>query len=133
MFHLKKSALPLSISRKRTRTSFFRQNEEGALHSLCRLTCLWVTVVVLSTFCACSARELAQPLTRVRIAMPLSPITYLPVYLARELGFYREHGLEVEIEDVPGGSKALQALFGGSADVCACVFELAIQLNSEGR
>ncbi len=81
----------------------------------------------------CTHRGPARPLTRVRIAMPLSPITYLPVYLARELGFYREQGLEAEIEDVPGGSKALQAMFGGSADVCACVYEQAIQISSEGR
>jgi NitT/TauT family transport system substrate-binding protein len=39
----------------------------------------------------------------------------------------------VAIEEVPGGSKALQALLGGSVDVAASFFENAIELASEGR
>ena len=34
-------------------------------------------------------------------------LVYLPTTLARELGFYREEGLDVELQDFPGGSKAL--------------------------
>src|SRR4051794_1757921 len=67
--------------------------------------------------------------SHVRIAVPGTPITYLPIYLARELGYYQEQGLDVTTEDVPGGSKALQAMFGGSVDVAASFFENAIQLN----
>jgi NitT/TauT family transport system substrate-binding protein len=68
----------------------------------------------------------------VRIAVPTS-ITYIPIYLARELGYYNEEGLEVVIEDVPGGSKALQAMFGGSVDLSGSAFEMAVQLTSEGH
>lgn len=71
--------------------------------------------------------------TRVRVAIPASPITYLPVYLAHDLGFDSEQGIEILTEDVPGGSKAMQALFGGSVDVAASFYELAVQLTAEGR
>lgn len=99
----------------------------------CSLAPFLIAAASLYTLSGCSPRNRAQPLSRVRIAVPLSPITYLPVYLARELGYYKEQGVDVELQDFPGGSKALEAMFGGSADVCACVYELAIQLTSEGR
>ena len=94
----------------------------------------FATAVVVAAVSLAGCRQ-TQPkkINAVRIAVPLSPITYLPVYLARELGYYVEQGLYVELQDFPGGSKALQAMFGGSADICACVYEPAIQLTSEGR
>lgn len=81
----------------------------------------------------CRSHEAGPEHTRVRIAVPSSPITYLPIYLARELGYYQEQGLDVTIEDFPGGSKALQAMLGGSADVAASFFENGIELVAEGR
>ena len=60
-------------------------------------------------------------------------MSYLPVYLAHELGYDREQGIELITEDVPGGSKALQAMLGGSVDVVAGTVEHTIQLRVEGR
>src|SRR5207244_8879426 len=54
----------------------------------------------------------------VRIAIGgQNQLIYLPTILARELGFYRAEGLDVELQDLAGGSKALEALIGGSAYV----------------
>ena len=39
---------------------------------------------------------------------------YLPLSLAEQLGYFEDAGLNVEILDFPGGSKALQAMMGGS-------------------
>ena len=57
--------------------------------------------------------------TRVRIAVPGSAITHLPIYLAHELGYDSQEGVEITTENFPGGSKALQALMGGSVDITA--------------
>jgi NitT/TauT family transport system substrate-binding protein len=94
-----------------------------------------LTAMVLAalSLVGCGHGRRQKTVSAVRVAVPLSPITYLPVYLGRELGYYAEQGLDVELQDFPGGSKALQAMFGGSADVCACVYEQAIQLTAEGR
>ncbi len=46
-------------------------------------------------------------LTKVRIAVPSSPMSYLPVYLTPELGYDREEGIQLITEDMSGGSKAL--------------------------
>lgn len=42
---------------------------------------------------------------------------YLPMALADWMGFYKDEGLDVKVVDFQGGSKSLQAVVGGSADV----------------
>ncbi|MEP6916286.1 MAG: ABC transporter substrate-binding protein [Acidobacteriota bacterium] len=53
--------------------------------------------------------------------------------VAQTLGYYQESGLAVESSEVPGGTKALQALVGGSVDVAAASMSDAVQLAVEGR
>ncbi len=60
-------------------------------------------------------------------------MVYLPTTLAQELGFYREEGLDVELQDFAGGAKALQALVGRSADVVCGFYDHTIQMAAEGR
>ena len=60
-------------------------------------------------------------------------MVYLPTTLAQELGFYREEGLDIELQDFAGGAKALQALVGGSADVVCGFYDHTIQMAAEGR
>ena len=49
------------------------------------------------------------------------------------MGFYRDEGLDVELQDHAGGAKALQALVGGSADVVSGFYDHTIQMAAEGR
>lgn len=60
-------------------------------------------------------------------------MVYLATTLAQELGFYRDQGVEVELQDFQGGSKALQALIGGSADVVSGYYDHTIQMAAEQR
>jgi NitT/TauT family transport system substrate-binding protein len=60
-------------------------------------------------------------------------MVYLPTTLARELGFYKEEGLEIELQDHAGGAKALQSLIGGSSDVVSGFYDHTIQMAAEGR
>ena len=60
-------------------------------------------------------------------------MVYLPTTLAQELGFYKEEGLDVELQDFEGGAKSLQALVGGSADVVSGYYDHTIQMAAEGR
>jgi NitT/TauT family transport system substrate-binding protein len=60
-------------------------------------------------------------------------LAFLPHTLARELGFYRQNRLEVQIDAVPGGTKAMQALLGGSADVVVGYYDHPIRVAAQGR
>jgi NitT/TauT family transport system substrate-binding protein len=55
---------------------------------------------------------------------------YLPLTIADRLGYFKDEGLSVEIQDFPGGAKALQALLGGSADVVSGAYEHTIVMQT---
>jgi NitT/TauT family transport system substrate-binding protein len=48
-------------------------------------------------------------------------------------GYFKDEGLDAKIIDFAGGSKALQAVVGGSADVVSGAFEHTISLQSKGQ
>jgi NitT/TauT family transport system substrate-binding protein len=56
---------------------------------------------------------------------------YLPLTIAEQRGFFKDEGLEVEIPDFAGGSKSLQALMGGSADVVSGAYEHTITMQTK--
>jgi NitT/TauT family transport system substrate-binding protein len=60
-------------------------------------------------------------------------LTYLPTTLAQELGYYEEEGLNVELQDLQGGSKALTAMLGGSTDVTSGYYEHTIQMQAKNQ
>jgi NitT/TauT family transport system substrate-binding protein len=53
--------------------------------------------------------------------------------LAKELGYFAGEGLEVDVSEAASSSKAMQALFGASADVVTGGYDHAIHLAAEGR
>jgi NitT/TauT family transport system substrate-binding protein len=58
---------------------------------------------------------------------------YLPLTIAERRGFFKEQGLNVEINDFGGGSQSLQALVGGSVDVVTGAFEHTIRMQARGQ
>ena len=70
----------------------------------------------------------------VRLAVGgANQMVYLPTTLAQQLGYYTAEGLDVELQDFAGGSKSLEALVGGSADVVSGFYDHTIQMAAEGR
>jgi NitT/TauT family transport system substrate-binding protein len=60
-------------------------------------------------------------------------ITYLPVILAKQLGYFRDEGLNVTIAAFSGGSKALEAMLGGSTDMVAGAYSNTITMAAKGQ
>ena len=56
---------------------------------------------------------------------------YLPAAIAEWKGFYKEEGLNVKVVDFQGGSKSLQAVVGGSADVVSGAFEHTLSMQAK--
>jgi NitT/TauT family transport system substrate-binding protein len=56
---------------------------------------------------------------------------YLPLTIAERQGYFRDEGLNVKISDFAGGSVALRAVVGGSADVVSGAYEHTISLQSK--
>jgi len=62
-----------------------------------------------------------------------SALYYLSLTIAERKGFFKEAGIDVEINDFQGGAKSLQALMGGSADVVAGAYEHTIRMQQRGQ
>ena len=58
---------------------------------------------------------------------------YLPLTIAEQKGYFKAEGLDVEIQDFPGGARALQALLGGSVDVVSGAYEHTITQQAKGQ
>jgi NitT/TauT family transport system substrate-binding protein len=58
-------------------------------------------------------------------------LCYLPTVLAKQLGEYEKAGLDVELVDLKGGSDALKAVLGGSADVVSGYFDHCVNLAAK--
>jgi NitT/TauT family transport system substrate-binding protein len=60
-------------------------------------------------------------------------LDFIPVYLASSLGFFRDEGIDVTLQDLASTPKAIQALLGGSTDVVAGAYDGAVQMSIEGK
>jgi NitT/TauT family transport system substrate-binding protein len=91
----------------------------------------WLLLAVALFGCHASQRAASVP--RVRIAIHREPIAFLPVRVAQTLGYYEAEGIDVDMSEVAGGTKALEALLGGSVDVAAASMVDAVNLAAQGR
>src|SRR3979411_610668 len=75
---------------------------------------------------------LAAAQTKITIAVGGGAcLCYLPTVLAKQLGEYDKAGLAVELVDLKGGSDALKAVLGGSADVVSGYFDHCVNLAAK--
>src|SRR6201985_1410334 len=58
-------------------------------------------------------------------------LCYLPTILAQQLGEYEKAGVNVDLVDLKGGSDALKAMLGGSADVVSGYFDHCVNLAAK--
>jgi NitT/TauT family transport system substrate-binding protein len=58
---------------------------------------------------------------------------YLPLTIAEQLGYLKDEGLIITISDFAGGSQALRAVVGGSADVVSGAYEHTLNMQPKGQ
>src|SRR5665647_85092 len=111
--------------------------EENAMDSIKLNRRTFAAATVLSAVSVAAPGLWAQPrLEKTKIALAVggkAAFYYLPLTISEQLGYFKAEGLDVEISDFSGGSRALQAVVGGSADVCSGAFEHTINLQSKNQ
>lgn len=92
---------------------------------------LWITLIVLLTaaLSACGGSGKAQ---KVRIGEVTRSVFYAPQYVALEKGFFKEEGLDVELQTTAGGDKTMTALLSGAIDVALVGAETSIYVYQQG-
>ncbi|MDQ0346575.1 ABC transporter substrate-binding protein [Ancylobacter vacuolatus] len=93
-------------------------------------TLLLAACLLIPAFGAVQAGEIEKPNLTLGVGgKPL--LYYLPLTLAERLGYFKDEGLTVEINDFGGGSKSLQALIGGSVDAVTGAYEHTIRMQDK--
>jgi len=91
------------------------------------------SLIVAGIGLAGSGLATAQALEKQKVTIAVggkSAFYYLPLTIAEQLGYFKDEGLNVEIVDFAGGSAALRAVVGGSADVVSGAYEHTINLQA---
>jgi len=70
--------------------------------------------------------------TKVKVGEVTRSIFYAPQYVALEKGFFKEEGLDVELQTTPGGDKTMTALLSGAIDVALVGSETSIYVYQQG-
>ncbi|TSA13507.1 MAG: ABC transporter substrate-binding protein [Betaproteobacteria bacterium] len=93
----------------------------------------WIRLVLSAAVIALALpAHAALEKTKVHIAVGgKSAFYYLPLTIAEQLGYFKDEGLDVTISDFAGGSVALRAVVGGSADVVSGAYEHTISLQGK--
>ena len=71
--------------------------------------------------------------TDIHIGAASTGITYLPMIIATAKGYFKDEGLNVTIAAFSGGSKALEALLGGSVDTVAGAYSNTLTMAAKGQ
>jgi NitT/TauT family transport system substrate-binding protein len=78
----------------------------------------------------------AQGIEKPKVALAVGGknlLYYLPLTIAESLGYFKAEGLDLTISDFAGGSQALRAVIGGSADVVSGAFEHTVNMQAKGQ
>ncbi len=96
---------------------------------------LAIGVIVAALLVTLSGSGSAQVETpKLTLAVGGQPLyIYLPLTLAQQLGYFKEAGVDIDIVDVAGGAKALEALLGGSASVVCGFIDHTIEMQAQGK
>lgn len=60
-------------------------------------------------------------------------LCYLPAVLTEAMGTFDKHGVEVDLVDFKGGSQALKAVVGGSADVVSGYYDHTVTMAAKNQ
>lgn len=89
---------------------------------------------LLAPLCALALMAPAALAAKVTLAVGgAACLCYLPTMLAKQLGEFEKAGVEVEVIEFKGGSDALKAVMGGSADVVSGYFDHCVNLAAKGQ
>lgn len=94
-------------------------------------------ILLAAALCLCALSGCQQHeekgLTSVTLNEVVHSVFYAPQYVAMELGFFEEEGIDLTVDIGSGADKSMTALLSGNADIALCGTEAALYIHAEGR
>lgn len=91
-----------------------------------------MTLMFVGILVACGSQA-EDEATAVRMSEVTRSVFYAPQYVAIELGFFEDEGIEIELVTSDGADNVMVALLSGAADIGLAGPEAAIYVYNEGR
>jgi NitT/TauT family transport system substrate-binding protein len=91
------------------------------------MTRLWIVAAL--AFAPLAHAQVEKPDVHIAVGGKVA-LYYLALTITERLGYFKDEGLNVRISDFPGGTRSLEAVVGGSADVVAGAYEHTINMQS---
>ena len=88
-------------------------------------------LMLLPLLCGCGAK--GQDLTKVRLNEVTHSVFYAPQYVAMELGFFADEGLDIELTNGGGADKVMTAVVSGQSDIGLAGPESCIYIYNQGK
>lgn len=98
-------------------------------NSITRVVAVFAVLMMASSLAAAQDKKKAT----IAVSGPPAQIYFLPVVLAKYLGYFDEAGVDVELQHFNAGSRALAAVVGGSADIVAGAYENTVRMQAKGQ
>lgn len=91
---------------------------------------LMVMVLVAAGLCGCKKHD---KLVNVKLTEVAHSIFYAPQYVAIELGYFKDEGLNIELTNGLGADKTMTAVLSGNADIGFMGSEASIYVYTQGE
>ena len=93
--------------------------------------CLGVCIATALSLSGCARQD--NGLEKLRLNEVVHSVFYAPQYVALELGFFEDEGLQIELDVGQGADRSMTALISGEADIALLGIEAGIYVFNEGR
>ncbi len=90
-------------------------------------------VMFISMFGCGNSKSTSGGLVTVRLNEVTRSVFYAPMYIAMSQGYFKENGIEIDLQTGQGADKTMQAVMSKSADIGFCGPEQTIYINNQGR
>lgn len=92
-----------------------------------------IFVLLVGSFVGCSHDSNLDTLTKVKVSEVTHSVFYAPQYIAIELGFFEEEGIDLELINSQGADKVMTAVLSNQVDIGFAGPEAAIYVYNEGK
>ncbi len=97
------------------------------------LRCFLCGALLLTLFPLTGCGETGGETVTVRLNEVTHSVFYAPQYVAMELGFFADEGLEIELTNGGGADKVMTAVVSGGADIGLAGPESCIYIHAQGK
>lgn len=97
------------------------------------LIALTTTLVLVTSMLIGCGKSVNTNTTKVRLNEVTRSVFYAPMYVAMSQGFFKDKGIEIDLQTGQGADKTMQAVLSKSADIGFSGPEQTIYINNQGR